>query len=169
MKLLEVRAALRMANKTDLFSGNVHDMNAKQWVKANTTVFYLDWKTNQLTGPHVLVEEQNFNDLYNRMAFGKCGVLTTVPATVTNEFLFELVLREGTIEDMRDTPKFMKLNRLYYIYENQALTGPFYTDNSTTAVFLENLIDSKKLFIPNERQHFKKKDYRKVGNLLIVE
>lgn len=163
MKLLETRAALRTADKTDLFSGNVHDLNSKQWIKANATVFYLDWQTNQLSGPVVLLEEHNFNDLYKRMAYGKCGVLTSVPVTVTNEFLFELVLREALVNDLKDSPRHIKLNRVYYLYENQIATGPFYTDNSTTHLFLENLLAQKKIFVPNERQHFRIKEHKKVG------
>ncbi|MBX9886659.1 MAG: hypothetical protein K2Y30_01840 [Flavobacteriaceae bacterium] len=163
MKLLEVRAALRTASKTDLFAGDVHNMRAKQWIKENTTVFYLDWETNQLSGPHIVTEDNNFNDLYNRMAYGKCGVITPRPNVITNEFMFDLVLREASIDDVKDTPKHIKLNRIYYVYDVHVLTRPFYTDNSTTSLFLENLVAKKQLFVPNERQHFKIKDLKKTA------
>lgn len=163
MKLLEVRTALRTATKQDLFSGDVHNMRAKQWVKENTTVFYLDWKTNVISGPYIITEENNFNDLYNRMAYGKCGVITPMPNVLTNEFLFDLVLREASIDDLKDTPLHIKINRIYYVYAAQKLTGPFFTDKSTTSLFLENLVAKKQIFVPNERQHFKKKEYKKTA------
>ncbi|MFA9191108.1 hypothetical protein AAGV28_06965 [Flavobacterium sp. FZUC8N2.13] len=163
MKLLEVRAALRTASKTDLFAGDVHNMRAKQWIKENTTVFYLDWETNVLSGPFIVTEGNNFQDLYKRMAFGKCGVITPIPNVITDEFLFELVLREASIDDLKDTPRHIKLNRIYYIYADQKLTGPFFTDNSTTSLFLENLVAKKQIFVPNERQHFRKKEYQKTA------
>lgn len=163
MKLLEVRTALRTASKTDLFGGDVNNMRAKQWVKENTTVFYLDWKTNAISGPHILTEENNFNDLYNRMAFGKCGVITPMPNVLTNEFLFDLVLREASIDDLKDTPLHIRKNRLYYIYAAQKLTGPFMTDNGTTSLYLENLVAKKQIFVPNERQHFRKKELKKTA------
>lgn len=155
MKLLEVRAALRTATKQDLFSGDVNNMRAKQWVKENTTVFYLDWETNVLSGPFILTESNDFFELYQRMAFGKVGVITPRPNVITNEFLFDLVLREASIDDLKDTPRHIKMNRIYYIYDGKTNTGPFYTDNSTTSLFLENLVAKKQIFVPNERQHFK--------------
>lgn len=159
MKLLEVRTALIRATKYDLFTGNLEDMHAKQAVKENTTVFYLDWKTNAITGPKITGDYTNFNDLYNRMAYGKCGVIIPMPNVITNEFLFELVLRKASIEDMKDTPRHIKLHRIYYVYADHKLAGPFYTNNSTTSLHIGNMLAKKQLFVPNERQHFKKKTY----------
>jgi hypothetical protein len=155
MKLLEVKAALRTASKTDLFAGDVNNMRAKQWIKENTTVFYLDWETNMLSGPFIVTESNDFFELYQRMIFGKCGVITPLPNVITNEFLFDMVLREASIDDLKDTPKHIKMNRIYYVYDGKTNTGPFYTDNSTTSLFLENLVAKKQIFVPNERQHFK--------------
>jgi hypothetical protein len=163
MKLLEVRTALIRATKYDLFIGDLENMHAKQAVKENATVFYLDWKTNVLSGPRIIGDHTNFNDLYNRMAFGKCGVIVPIPNVVTNEFLFELVLREASIDDLKDTPRHIKMHRIYYTYANQKLTGPFYTDRSTTSLYLENLVTKNQIFVPNERQHFKKKEYQKTA------
>lgn len=161
--LLEVRAAIRRATKYDLFAGDLENMHAKQWIKENTTVFYLDWKTNVITGPKLISDCTNFNDLYNRMAYGKCGVITPIPNEITNEFLFELVLREASIDDLKDTPLHIKMNRMYYIYADQKSTGPFYTDKSTTSLYLEKLLAKKQIFVPNERQHFRKKEYKKTA------
>lgn len=163
MKYIEVRTALRTASKTDLFGGDVHNMRAKQWVKENVTVFYLDWETNQLSGPHLLREENDFFQLYQRMTFSKVGVIIPMPNVVSNEFLFDMVLREASIDDLKDTPRHIKLNRIYYVYAAQKLTGPFYTDKSTTSLFLENLVAKKQIFVPNERQHFKLKEYQKTA------
>jgi hypothetical protein len=163
MKLLEVRTALIRATKYDLFTGNLEDMHAKQAVKENTTVFNLDWVTNAITGPRIIGDYTNFNDLYNQMAYGKCGVIVPMPNVVTNEFLFELVLREASIDDLKDTPRHIKLHRIYYTYADNKLIGPFYTDNSTTSLYLENLVAKSQIFVPNERQHFKKKEYKKTA------
>lgn len=163
MKLLEVRAALRTAAKEDLFSGDLYNMRAKQWIKENTTVFYLDWETNVLSGPFIVTESNDFFELYQRMAFGKCGVITPRPNVITNEFLFDLVLREASIDDLKDTPKDIKMNRIYYVYDGKTNTGPFYTDNSTTSLFLENLVAKKQIFVPNERQHYKLKYLNKTA------
>lgn len=163
MILLEVRAALRRATKYDLFTGNVDDMRAKQGVKDNVTVFYLHEKTKQLYGPRTIFQETDFLDVYSMMALGLIGIITEMPKEVTNEFVFDLVLREASLEDMKDTPRHIKRNRLYYTYSEQKLLGPFYTDNSTTSLLLENLVAKKQIFVPNERQHFKKKEYKKAG------
>ena len=163
MKLLEVRTAIIRATKYHLFTGNVDNMHSKQAVKENTTVFYLDWKTNAISGPKIIGDYTNFNDLYNRMAYGKCGVIVPMPNVITNEFLFELVLREASIDDLKDTPRHIKLHRLYYVYTDNKLVGPFYTDNSTTSLYLENLVAKKQIFVPYERQHFKKKEYKKTA------
>lgn len=163
MKLLEVRTALRTASKSDLFGGDVHDMTAKQWVKENVTVFYLDWKNNQLSGPHLLREESDFFTLFQRMTFAKVGVITPMPNVISNEFLFDMVLREASSEDLKYNARHIKLHRIYYIYSDQKLTGPFYTDKSTTSLFLENLVAKNEIFVPNERQHFRKKDNKKAA------
>jgi hypothetical protein len=39
MKLLEVRTALRRATKEDLFTGEIYNLQGKQGVKDNVTVF----------------------------------------------------------------------------------------------------------------------------------
>lgn len=163
MKLLEVRTALRRATKYDLFTGNVNDMHSVQGVKDNVTVFYLHEKTKQLYGPKTIFKETDFLDVYTRMALGLIGIITDMPNEVTNEFIFDLVLREASLEDLKDTPRFIKLNRLYYTYDDKILLGPFYTDNSTTSLYLENLVSKKQIFIPNEKQHFRKKEYKKTA------
>jgi hypothetical protein len=163
MKLLEVRTALRRATKWDLFTGNVNDMQSKQGIKDNVCVFYLHQKTKQLSGPHTIYSYLDFRDVYERMAFGLVGIITPMPNEITNEFLFDLVLREASIDDVKDTLRHIKLNQIHFIYDNRVLTGPFYIDNSTTSLYLENLIARKQLFVPNERQHFKKKELKKTA------
>jgi hypothetical protein len=163
MKLLEVRTAVIRATKYDLFTGDVEDMQARQSIKENTTVFYLDWETNAISGPRILAEYTDFKELYERMAYGKCGVIVPIPNVVTNEFLFELVLREASIDDLKDTPRHIKINCMYYTYADQKLLGPFYTDNGTTSETLEKLLLKKEIFVPNERQHFKIKQLKKTA------
>lgn len=163
MKLLEVRTAMRRATKWDLFTGDVNTMSAKQGIKDNVTVFYLHQKTKQLSGPHTIYSYLDFRDVYERMPFGLTGIIVPMPNVVTNEFVFDLVLREAEIDDVKDTPRHIKLNRLHYIYANQILTGPFYTDNSTTSLYLENLVAKNQLFVPYERQHFRKKELKKTA------
>jgi hypothetical protein len=163
MKLLEVRTAVIRATKYDLFTGDVEDMQARQSIKENTTVFYLDWETNAISGPRILAEYTDFKELYERMAYGKCGVIVPIPNVVTNEFLFELVLREASIDDLKDTPRHIKINRMYYTYADQVLLGPFYTCNGTTSETLEKLLLKKQIFVPNERQHFKIKQLKKTA------
>jgi hypothetical protein len=163
MILLEVRTALRRANKYDLFTGDLETMRAKQAVKDNVTVFQLHDKTKVLSGPKTVFSYHDFVETYHKMAFGLLGVITEMPTVVTNEFLFDLVLREASIDDLKDTPRHIKLNRIYYTYAAQKLLGPFYIDNSTTSLFLENLVAKKQIFVPNERQHFKKRELKNVG------
>lgn len=155
MSYLEVRTALRTATKEDLFTGDLYNLQGKQGVKDNTTVFYLDFKTNEISGPRTVYEYSDFRELYTRMIYNKVGVITDIPNVISGEFLFDMVLREASIDDMKDTPRHIKKNRVYYTYSQKALLGPFYVDNSTTSLYLENLIAKKQLFVPNERQHFK--------------
>ena len=152
--LLEFRTTLRTATKVDLFDGDVHDLAGKQWVKENVTVFYTDYKTNQLTGPKIISAENNFTDLYHRMAFGKCGVIASAKE-LTKDFSFDMVLREASVDDLKYNSKHIKLNRIYYIYAQKVITGPFYTDRSLTLLKIDQWIDKKEIFVPNERQHFR--------------
>lgn len=163
MKLLEVRTAIRRATKEDLFSGDVYNMLSKQGVKDNVTVFYLDQITKAIYGPRTIFDYSDFTDVYIRMAMGLCGVITPIPNVITNEFMFDLVLREASIDDLKDTPRHIKMNRLYYVYADQKLLGPFYIDNSTTSLYLENLVAKKQIFVPNERQHFRIKQLKKTA------
>lgn len=161
--LLEVRAAIRRATKEDLFSGDIYDLKGKQGIKDNTTVFLRSPVTGKFTGPSTLYSSSFFPEVYSQMVFGMLAVITQIPNIVTNEYLFELVLREASIEDLKDTPRHIKLNRIHYTYADHILLGPFYTDNSTTSLYLENLVAKKQIFVPNERQHFRKKELKMVG------
>jgi hypothetical protein len=163
MILLEFRTALRRATKEDLFTGNVNDLRSKQGLKDNITVFYLHPKTKLLYGPKTIFSESDFLEVYAKMAYGLIGIITPIPNVLTNEFLFDMVLREALIEDLKYTARNIKLNCLYYTYANQILLGPFYTDNSTTSEKLEDLVSKKQIFIPNERQHFKIKLAKKAA------
>lgn len=163
MVLLEVRTAIRRASKSDLFTGDVNNMNAQQEVRDNLTVFYLDYFTNKISGPHLLYSYSCFLEVYRRMAYGKCGIITPIPNVVTNEIFFDLVLREASIDDVKDTPIHIKKNRIYYTYADKKLSGPFYIDNSITSLYLENLIAKKQIFVPNERQHFKIRELQKAS------
>jgi hypothetical protein len=162
MKLLEVRTVMSRATKYDLFAGDLNNLRGKQWVKENTTIFYRDPVTGTFTGPSML-SSAHFVELYAQMSYGMIGVIAPVPTVVTNEILFDLVLREASIDDLKDTPRHIKLNRIYYTYDSHILLGPFYTDNSTTSLYLENLVAQNRIFVPNERQHFKKRELKKVA------
>lgn len=161
--LLEVRTAMRRANKEDLFTGDLYNFHSKQGVKDNVTVFYLDPKTRGIYGPRMIFTESDFTDIYGKMAYGLCGIIIPIPNIITNEFMFDLVLREASIDDLKDTPRHIKMNRLFYIYSNKILTGPFHIDNSTTSLYLESLVAKKEIFVPYEKQHFIKKELKKTA------
>jgi len=161
MKLLEVRSVMSRATKYDLFTGELNNLKGKQAIKENTTIFFRDPKTGTFTGPTMIYN--NFVELYCKMQFGEIGVIAPVPNVVTNEILFDLVLREASIDDLKYTPRHIKLNRIFYTYDSHILLGPFYTDNSTTSLYLENLVAKNQIFVPNERQHFKKRELKKVA------
>jgi hypothetical protein len=74
MKLLEVLAVIR-ATKYDLFTGDVENMHSKQGIKENTTVFYLDWETNAISG-RILAEYIQTSRRYMSVWYGKCGVVS---------------------------------------------------------------------------------------------
>ena len=161
--LLEVRTAIRRATKEDLFSGDVYDLKGKQGVKENATVFFRNPATGKFTGPGTLYSSSYFPEVYSQMIFGMLAVITPMPVIITNERIFDLVLREASIDDLKYTPRHIKLNRIHYIYADHILLGPFYTDNSTTSLQLENLVARKQIFVPNERQHFRKKELKMAG------
>ena len=161
--LLEVRSTIRRATKEDLFLGDIYDLKGKQRIKENTTVFYRDSKTGQFQGPHSLSSSSYFPEVYTQMTYGMLGVIVPMPNVVTYEFLFDLVLREASIDDLKDAPRHIKLNRIYYTYCERILLGPFFLDNSTTSLYLENLVAKNQIFVPNERQHFKKKELKMAG------
>ena len=161
--LLEFRTAIRRATKEDLFTGDIYDIKGKQGVKDNTTVFYRSPETGKFSGPGMIYSSSYFPEIYSQMTHGMLGIITPIPNVVTNEFLFELVLREASIEDLKDTPRHIKLNRIFYTYADRILLGPFYTDNSTTSLYLENLVAKNQIFVPNERQHFRKKELKMAG------
>ena len=160
-RFLEVRTALRTASKNDLFTGNVNDMHSKQAVKENVIVFYLDQNTKQISGPFYTHSCTDFLQLYTRYAYNLVGTIGSMPNVVSNEFVFDMVLREGNADDVKEAAKFIKLHQVYYIYDNANLTGPLFIDHSVTHLYLGNLIAKKQLFVPNERQHFRKKDLKK--------
>lgn len=160
-RFLEVRTALRTATKSDLFTGDVNNMRSKQEVKENVILFYLDQKTKQITGPYYTHCCSDFLHLYTRHAFGLVGTVINMPNVITNEFVFDMVLREANADDVKEAAKFIKLHQVYYVFDEHNLTGPLFIDNSITILYLDNLIAKKQLFVPNERQHFKKKDLKK--------
>jgi len=162
MKLLEVRSVMSRATKYDLFCGDLNDLKGKQWVKENTTVFYRCPKTGTFTGP-TLLSGINFVELYSQMQFGQIGVIAPVPTIVTNEILFDLVLREASLDDVKYNPRHIKMNRIYYVYDSHVLSGPFYTSTSTTHEYLENILQKQQLFVPNERQHFKIREQKRAA------
>jgi len=163
MILLEVPTAIRRANKYDLFTGNVDDLNSQQGLKDNTTVFHLDYETNEISGPHIIFSYHDFFEVFKRMIFGKSGIIIPIPSDLTNIFVFDLVLREASIDDLKDTPIHLKFNRIFYTYIDKNVVGPYYIDNSITSLYLENLIAKKQIFVPNERQHFKKRELQKAS------
>ncbi|WP_157509950.1 hypothetical protein [Flavobacterium denitrificans] len=163
MILLEARTALRRATKYDLFTGDLENMNAVQKVKDCTHVFILDQYTKEFMCSRYFYEESDFVDIYHQMAFGLIGIITPFPNVITNEYIFDLVLREASLDDLRYTPRHLRYNQIFYTYASQKLIGPFYIDRSTTTEYLENLVEKKQIFIPHERQHFKDKSLKKTG------
>ncbi len=154
---------LKRASKEDLFTGDLYNMKAHQGIKDNTTIFYRLKKNSDIIGPKKIYSYSDFEEIYSRYLHGLIAVIAPLPNQVTNEFIFDLVLRQATIDDLKDTSIHTKLNQIYYVYTHQQVVGPFYINNATTSLFLENLVAKEEIFIPNERQHFKQKEYQKAG------
>jgi hypothetical protein len=94
------------------------------------------------------------------MAYGKCGVITPRPNVVTNEFMFDLVLREASIDDVRHYKAHQTQSYLLRVWHSSShRTFLCYVQ----VYSLENLVAKKQLFVPNERQHFKIKDLKKTA------
>lgn len=161
--LLEVRTAIRRATKEDLFTGDIYNIKGKQGVKDNITVLYYCKKTGKFTALGMIYTSSYFPEIYSQMLHGMLGVIVPIPNVLSHEILIDLVLREASIEDLKDAPQHIRLNRIYYTYANRILLGPFYTDNSTASLYLENLVARNQIFVPNERQHFLKKEGKKAA------
>lgn len=152
MKLLEVPAALQKATLNDLFVGET--------IKNNTTIFYRSLVTGELEGPYTIYENGNFDEIYHQMNYGMIGVIKPITNDLKNTFIFDLVLCEATAANLRDALNQLKQNQLYYTYINQNLQGPFYIDNSSTSLYVDNLLSKKQVFVINKRQHFKNKEHK---------
>lgn len=151
MKYLEVPAALKRASLEDLFiisDGEIRD------VRLFTTIFYRSLKTNKLEGPYLIYNSDTILELFVQQEMGMIGVLTTVPNEIKNEVIFDLVLREATLDDFTEGQKLMT-NRLYYTYANKQLIGPIKINENTSLPFINTLIHKKECFVPHKKQHFK--------------
>lgn len=156
-RFLEVRTSLTTATKNDLFTGDLNNLQGKQGIKENVTVFYLDQKSKQISGPFFTHSELDFLQLFTRQLFKLVGVITTTSHSDDTDFVFDMVLREATSYDLKETSKHLKVNQVYYLFDGQSITGPLYIDNSSTLMQIEDLLEKKQVFVPNERQHFKKR------------
>jgi hypothetical protein len=63
------------ATKYDLFTGDVENMHSKQGIKENNSILFR-WETNAISGPRILAEYTDFKEVYERMVYGKCGVVS---------------------------------------------------------------------------------------------
>lgn len=163
MKLLEVPAALRRATKYDLFKGELDNLRGQQFIKENATVFFRN-QANDIVGPVIIEESQNFADLYYMMEIGKVGVLTPVPENVRSEILFNLILREAELADILYLHHTLKQNRMFYTYKkDKVLLGPFYITEYTKIIELEDMVRHGEVFVPNEKQHFEHREYKKIA------
>lgn len=161
--ILEAPTILRMASKEDLFTGEINNLKGKQGVKDCVTLFYYNKITAVLSGPFINYSENDFVETYHNYVSGLIGVIAPFPNVITNEYVFDLVLREGCSYDVKYSDFHLKINRIFYTYADKKLLGPFFIDRSTTSSYLENLIAKNQLFVPNERQHFKNKSLQKTG------
>ena len=94
------------------------------------------------------------------MNYGMIGVIKPITNDLKNTFILDLVLCEATATDLKDSLNQLKQNQLYYTYINQNLQGPFYIDNSSTNLYVDNLLSKKQVFVINKRQHFKNKEHK---------
>lgn len=163
MKYLEITAALRRATKEDVLVGDINDIKGVQELKDCTTVFYLNKKTKQIHGPSFIYRESDFTDIFSKVLLGMIGVIAPIPNVITNEYIFDLVLREASIDDLVYRDDILRKNRMYYIYSNKMISGPYYVNNENHREKFEELISKQSIFVPHERQHFKKKELKKAA------
>lgn len=163
MKILEIPAALRRADKYDLFTGELGILRGVQSVKENTTFFYSKKDTEKYEGPFLTTKHTSFKELYSEMLLGHIGVVKAMSKDGADEYHFNLVLRDAQVSDVAEANHSPKMNRLYFIYEKNLVYGPYYINNSTLMYELELKISRGEVYVPYENQHFEKKNYRQIA------
>lgn len=162
MKILEIPAALRRANKYDLFTGELGVLRGVQAVKENTTFFYSKNDCEKYEGPFLTTKHTSFKELYYEMLLGNIGVITAISKEV-NEYHFNLVLRDAQVGDVTEPNHSPKMNRIYFLFQNKLVYGPYFINNSTLMHELEIKISRGEVFVPYENQHFDKKSYKQIA------
>ena len=164
MKTLEFPATIRRANKYDLFVGDLDNLHGQQDLKINATVFYRNLNTNQIEGPVLINEFDDFTALYSKMLYGKVGVIAPMPDVIKSEIVFHFILREASMEDiwlLNHTPV---INKMYYTYgKDKKLMGPFFITGQTNMIILQRMLEFKEVFVANEKQHFEFREYQKIA------
>lgn len=163
MKILEIPAALRRADKYDLFTGELTMLRGVQSIKENSTFFYKKEGSEKIEGPFLTSKMTIFKELYYEMLLGKIGVLASMTNELNSELAFNLVLREAQKSDVMELNHTPKLNRMYYLFKDRLIYGPYYINNSTLLDELELKISRSEVFVPYERQHFEKKNYKQIA------
>ncbi|OJX55522.1 MAG: hypothetical protein BGO88_04730 [Flavobacterium sp. 38-13] len=163
MKILEIPAALRRADKYDLFTGELGKLRGVQSVKENTTFFYSKKDSDNFSGPFLTTKHTSFKELYSEMLVGNIGVITGMSKDGAYEYPFNLVLREAQVSDVAEANHSPKMNRVYFLFQNRLVYGPYYINNSTLMYELELKISRGEVFVPYENQHFEKKNYKQIA------
>ena len=141
---IKVRATLVRASKMDVFT-------AAEIPKENKLLFYRDPITHLFTDTYKILGTDAYAiiELYRMLQLGILYKLTDQHHE--NDFCFKLILRPAGTYDFFDTPKWVKVNTVYYVRNNNEVHGPHILPEHADITKLNSGIEKGILYVPDKQ------------------
>jgi len=157
METIKIRASLVKAIRTDCFNSNYEPLVNK----------FLFWMC-PVSGIFKQYYRIQGNEIYDGIEIEKAllqnSLYTVNSVSGSSFFCFKLILEEASEFDLFEFKYELKQNVIYYIKNNETVTGPYFINSENKTERILNGLLHGMIYIPSKKQ-----TYEPIDNKIIVQ
>jgi len=155
--IIQVRATLVQATRSDVFDGEGIPLENKQLVLKNPY-------TNKIEGLYRIGGTDRYDIIELLTGLGKNQFFKFSEIHNDTDFQFKLFLCPATSFDLFWNPKHIKTSVLHYVRPTpETIVGPLYTSDFTEKTHLQQHIDNNTIYVPYKKQLFEQINKQKTA------
>lgn len=156
METVKIRASLVRATRTDCFNRNYEAL-------VNKFFFWRCPVTQNFKQYYRIQGNETYDNIEIEKALRQNSLYMITNVKCSTDFCFKLILEQATEFDLFEFKDELKLNIIYYIKNNETVTGPYVISPNNDFLRIRKGLFHGMIFIPSKNQTYEPIEIKKTA------